>query len=230
LFLDSWLALATFGPISILAVLFLLLASGIAFVSGIQLRKKGRVMFPWLLTLPAAMLLVSIAAVSIYILSDHRSHKQVVLDLRVSQSAMLMSLISSCTSKPTDGHCDSTRYVFDALVIFPDGLRLSIAASSIHWSLGSDQKFKYISLMDTTSLSLQSSRRLLLDHAAAFSGKASTEKKKKIEAVGEWLLDCCKNNAVYSEVNSINLTSNLELEFRKNIDQVWVAYSITPDP
>jgi amino acid transporter len=229
-FLDAALGLSVWGAIFIFVILFLLLGSGTVLAYGLRLRKKDRKLLSWLLVLPSVILLAGIAAFFIHAFSDFRTHRQIVLDLRKPQSAILMDLRSACPYEPNSPSCDLTRYIFDVIVIFPDSLQLSVTANTVEWSVNENKTLSYIVLMSSKSLSLPAGRDLLLQHAASFSKDSDTETKQKIEAIGEWIVECCKDNAVYSEVNSIRLRPYLNLEFRKNIDHVRVDYFITAIP
>lgn len=228
MFLDAWLALAVFGPLGIFLTLVLLLASGAALAYEIWLSRQGWPKRVLLLMVPAAILLVGLPAGCIYVFSEHRSNRTVTLDLRQSHGAMLQELVRSCAKAPSDGACDSNRYVFDASVIFRNGPRLSVRASSILWSLNSDGTVDHISIWGEKSLTLDAGHALLLERAGALSREVDAQSIKEFRDTAEWILACCGTNAVYSQVRSINLRSDLALEFRKNIDRISVTYVIRP--
>ncbi len=149
MFLDAWLGLAFAGTVAVIILSALLLASVFVIVYGFQTR-RGRPIAGTLIFACGTFFLIAIVVLSIYAFGEHRADKQVVLDLRKPQSAMLTDLAKSCARKITKESCDSTLYKLSALIIFKDGLQLSVPLSDIHWSAGVDQPFGYISLSRNT--------------------------------------------------------------------------------
>lgn len=229
MFLDASLGILFGWFIFFLVILGLLIVSGAVFIVGLRLRKKRNDLLPWLPLILAPILIFCILGFVAQFFINNRPHKKVTIDLNISQRMIRKELTSGCARVISDEYCDSTKYKFDVVVLFPDGLQFSVTANDIHWSLSTDNTSDYISITDSRSFSLSSAHSSLMELASIYSQKENAEEKTKLKSVGEWILKCCKNNALYSEVNSVQLRKGFGVEFRKNIDEVSLTYSVKPN-
>jgi hypothetical protein len=227
MFLDAWLGLFVWGTLAVLVLLFLVLASLAAIAYGVHLQRKGRSRAFWLLVLPSAAFLAAVAAMANHLLVDQRATKQIVLDLRRPQSEILGDLADVCASRVSDGHCGSGQFKLNVVLIFPEGKELAIQPSSILGSSNSDGSFNYISILGSTSMPLSAGHDLLVANAALLSGADDLEAKMRIAEASNWVLT--RNNSnVYSEVRQVHIRPGFALQFRKNVDRIYLDYSILP--
>lgn len=213
----------------VIGVFFVLISSVATLVIDNNFQKSGRKPLSWLLIMLSTVATMLVGIFFIYVLVDFRSHKKILIDLRKSQSAISTDLKSACpTSGIEPSFCDSRNYILDAKIIFPDNAELFVTSDSIYWYEDDGKIISYISIMGKKSHTLQVGRALLFEHAAVFSDPYDQTTKKEIAAAAEWILKCCKNNVFYSENYSVQLRSQLGLNFRKNVDAISIDYSIKP--
>lgn len=225
MFLDAWLGLAVAGTIAVVVLVALALTSFFAIAHGFRIRGTKPIRGKIIATI-GLISLATIFALSIHALGEHRSEKQVVLDLRKSKSEVLLELAMSCERKITDDACDSTRHKLSAIIIFEDGLQLPVSPSEIHWHKGVDQSFGYISLLGAHNLPLTSGKDILMSNSSFLSTTSSPKIHQDISHAREWLTKA-GSSVGYSELLSIELRPGFSMQFRKNKSQVSIDYSIT---
>jgi hypothetical protein len=228
-FLDAWLGLAIWGPVVLLVILLVVPVLGFTLFRAVvrcrRLLHEGEPEQAMLEAVLVVLFCVPIVAIFSSFFVDTREERHLVLDLRKTQRALLTELRRCAYG--SDTYCDSDRYSVTALIILPEGLRLSIRTESLHWSL---QDGSTVSIQvrdaDASELTLQAAHQLLMQYVKALPDRRDAEMLGHIDEVSARLLRCCKGSEVYSEASGIQLTPQFGLQFYKNVDQVAVEYVV----